>query len=125
MAKIRQNGIKGQFRQGDVLLQEVNESVKELEKKEPAARGLTVAEGEMTGHAHLIDPATAYEFKGESSRRELGTRFIRTETETALRHEGINEPGDHESIALLPNKVYRVRKQVELNPAGLPVPVRD
>ena len=125
MAKIRKDGIKGQFRQGDVLLQEVNEPVQELERREAAERGLQIAEGETTGHAHLIDPATAYEFKGKSSRPDLGTRFVRTEMETALRHEGINEPGDHEPIALKSKTTYRVRKQVELNPAGLPVPVRD
>ena len=125
MAKVRKDGIQGQVRQGDVLLMEVTEPVQELERRQPTERGVELAQGELTGHAHLVDPATAYEFKGKSSRRELGTRFLRTEVDTELRHEGIGEPGDHESIALKEKKVYRIRKQVELNPAGLPIPVRD
>jgi len=125
MAKVRENGKKGQVRQGDVLLMEETAPVQELERRQPTERGVVIAEGELTGHAHLIDPSTAYEFKGKSSRGELGTRFLRTEVDTELRHEGIGEPGDHEPIALKEKKVYRIRKQVELNPAGLPIPVRD
>ena len=126
MAKIRKdNCIKGQFRQGDVLIQEINEPVEVLAKKQPLERGVVLAEGELSGHAHLVDPATAYEFKGKSSRPELGSRFLQVQTDTELRHEGITEPGDHEPIALKSGKRYRVRQQLELNPAGLPVPVRD
>ena len=125
MAKVRKDGIKGQVRQGDVLLMEEAAPVEELERRQPTERGVVIAEGELTGHAHLLDPATAYEFKGKSDRPELGTRFLQTQEVTALRHEGIGEPGDHESIALKEKKVYRIRKQVELNPAGLPIPVRD
>ncbi len=127
MAIIRtDNCINGQFRQGDVLIQEIDEPVEEIAKKQPAERGLVLALGEMSGHAHLIDPATAYEFEGKASRPELGTRFLQVLVDTMLRHEGLgDDPGDHEPIALKAGKRYLVRQQLELDPAGLPVQVRD
>lgn len=126
MAKIRTNNyITGQLRQGDVLVELVKEAVREIVRKELHARGLVLAEGESTGHAHLIDPTTAYEFEGAttSSPNKID-RFIRVLEQTQLEHNGIDEPGDHEAIALLPG-VYRVIQQLEFSPMGLPVPVRD
>jgi hypothetical protein len=47
------NVIKGQYRQGDVLIEEIdaqepNDNAKKLKR-------IVLAEGEVTGHAHVID----------------------------------------------------------------------
>jgi hypothetical protein len=126
MTKKREtDSIQGQLRQGDVLLEEIDAAtVQETARKAPSERGVVVAEGEMTGHAHLVAPETAYEFTGTVKSDGTAARFLQVTTDSELRHEGINEPGDHDTITLK-KATYKVTTQLEFDPAGMPIPIKD
>ena len=49
------------FRQGDVLLRRIDE-IPDDAQPQPATARLTLALGEVTGHAHVIGVALAHEF---------------------------------------------------------------
>jgi hypothetical protein len=51
--------IKGQYRQGDVLLEEVAKLPASAKRVKPKNGKIVLAEGEVTGHAHTIDADTA------------------------------------------------------------------
>jgi len=70
--------------QGDVLLREISELPKNLKKKEPGKRGVVLAEGEVTGHAHCIaDVKNAEYFEGGDGKIYLSVR----NTPVTLTHE--------------------------------------
>ena len=89
------------FRHGDVLISPVEEVPEHAVK----LQGLTLARGELTGHAHKVDTnglAELYEHED--------TLFLRVvETPARVVHE------EHRPIELLPG-VYRVWRQREYNP---------
>jgi hypothetical protein len=91
-----------QFRQGDVLLELVESA--ELGKEIPRdpQRGVVLAYGEATGHAHAIadSGATLYFGKDKAANAD---RFLRVLRPVSLRHD------EHAPVALVPG-LYRVRR---------------
>src|SRR5262249_17383047 len=101
------------YAQGDVLLVRVDGDLTPdaLSLPRDARRGVVLAEGEATGHAHVIadDAATLYA-AGD-------TRFLLVCEPVRLRHQ------EHAPIEVPPG-LYRVRMQREYSPRTIG-PVRD
>jgi hypothetical protein len=103
------------FRQGDVLL-EVVEALPEAATELPRSkRGVVLAEGEVTGHAHRIPSRSAKLY-----RTEQDARFLRVmgPAPVALKHE------EHTTVEL-PSGNYRVTIHAEYSPGDLPRQVAD
>lgn len=104
------------YRQGDVLLVEEPAPPSRLETKARMRGPLVLAEGELTGHAHVVDDqrASLAEFPGEV--------FLVVEegAPVALRHE------EHDELNVMPG-VYRVVQQRQLDSLEgySPAPVYD
>ena len=100
--------IKGQYRQGDVLI--TNPTIDfdlQQAKKVNQENDRTVLEfGEVTGHAHaLYDKTSAlYEWDGD--------RLLQTIQSTEIKHE------EHSTIQLKPG-IKEIRRQTEYNPAEI------
>lgn len=104
------------YRQGDVLLVEVGTipagaTVVPRDKD----RGVVLAEGEVTGHAHRIASRSATLY-----RTELDARFMRVmgPAPVALSHE------EHKTVEIPPGN-YRVSIHTEYVPGELPRTVAD
>lgn len=97
------------YRHGDVLLDKVNDSAKGLQRVKLSARGIVLAEGEATGHAHRIDGGAAvlYELPGNDN----AVRLLVVRRTVNLVHE------EHGRIELPPGK-YRVRIKRAYSPDG-------
>lgn len=88
------------YQQGDVLLVRTDRVPEGAVKVAPKARGVVVAEGEATGHAHVMDPRTVTEF-------EIGgMRFLEVVEPDSLKHE------EHDTQTIEPG-VYEIRTVVE------------
>ena len=92
------------FRQGDVLLVEVDE-IPDASRAEPRSGRIVLAEGEATGHAHAIHEPDARTFEYE------GERFLLTRSKAQLVHE------EHGPIEV-PAGAWRVVIQREYEPAA-------
>jgi hypothetical protein len=95
------------LRQGDVLLTKIEESPHLAEnartKVEPAERGYVLAEGEVTGHAHVIEALPEVELFTIGD-----VLYVRTlDAPAKLVHE------EHAPIDLEPNSLYQVTRQRE------------
>ena len=95
------------FRQGDVLLVEV-ETIPEEASAEPRSGRIVLAEGEATGHAHAIHERDARTFTHE------GERFLLTRSRAQLVHE------EHGAIDV-PEGAWRIviQREYEPSPASL------
>lgn len=69
--------IINQIRQGDVLLERINEMPKNLKEKDKI-----LAYGEVTGHKHLFDSGHVLVFENESKEQ-----FVEAKQEAILKHE--------------------------------------
>lgn len=99
------------YRQGDVMI--VSGKIPDgAQPVKPTARGYVLAEGEVTGHAHVIEATPLVEAKSMA-----GQLFLRVGGDVQVRHE------EHAWITL-PAGEYQVIKQVEYTPREL-VRVRD
>ena len=99
------------YRQGDVFLVPIDalpEGVKKLDRGE---RGVVLAEGEVTGHAHVIvdDGASLYELVDDGDVEEMRQRFLLVDQEVAVVHE------EHGTVRPSPG-AYEVRIQREYSP---------
>lgn len=85
--------------QGDVMLMPVD-GIPQGDVQQPDAHrgGHVLAEGEVTGHAHVLDRATLTIADG--------VRYVDVKAGAALRHE------DHGTVAV-PAGAYRVLRQTE------------
>lgn len=102
-----------QYRQGDVLLVRFRpRRWGALTRVERAEGRIVLAEGEVTGHAHVIDSPLA-----ELYQDALENRYLKLGGPAELRHE------EHAPVALGPG-VYRVLRQREYAP-GAPRRVAD
>lgn len=102
------------YRQGDVLLQRVDEIPAGL-KDVPLDKGRVIlAYGEVTGHAHAVEGEVTFL---AADLEELEERFLRVESEAQVVHE------EHDTITLPPGD-YRVVRQREYAPER-PVYVAD
>jgi len=94
------------YRQGDVLLVATKE-IPDAEPMKRSARGLVLAEGEATGHTHVITAETA-ELVTADEAAELYLLVHGTEA-VELTH-------DEHATVLVPPGTYEVRRQREYAP---------
>lgn len=100
------------YRQGDVLLVPIQSSLPK--DAEPISEGfLVLAEGEATGHAHVIESIGS-----ELLETKKGERYLTLAQETVLRHE------EHAPIEI-PEGAYKVIRQREYVQQERPRTVRD
>jgi len=97
-----------QYRQGDVLLVEIEQPSRTGKPIAPEDGRIILARGELSGHAHAIqgNDGQAQLFEGPRNRRYLMLTDV-----GRLEHE------EHSAIVLEPGW-YEVRRQREYNPAG-------
>jgi hypothetical protein len=100
--------IMRQYRQGDVLLIEIEQPSRTGKPIDPQDTRVVLARGELSGHAHVIQNSNgqAHLFEGPGDRRYL----LMTET-GRLQHE------EHLAI-VLECGWYEVRRQRQYDPAG-------
>ena len=94
---------RGLIRQGDLLLVPIAELP---ERAQSVVRGrLVLAEGEATGHAHVVESRRA------SLHQQYGTRYLRVvgNRPVSLVHE------EHDTLTVAPG-VYEIRRQREYAP---------
>jgi len=103
------------YRQGDVLIVAVDELPADATELARDKRGVVLAEGEVTGHAHRIPSRHANLYRSESD-----ARFLRVmgPAPVALQHE------EHTAIEISPGN-YRVSIHREYQPGELPRQVAD
>jgi hypothetical protein len=92
------------FRQGDVLMELLDACPAHLTELPRGKRGVVLAEGEVTGHAHRIANRSAKLYRSETDQR-----FLRVTAPVALRHE------EHTTVTL-PAGNYRVHIHHEYAP---------
>lgn len=95
---------KKQFRQGDVLIEYVDELPKDAVKQ---TGRVILAHGEVTGHAHEVDMADADGWKHGD------TMHVTTKRKTTVRHQ------KHAPIPLKRKKIAKVTRQKEYTPAAI------
>ena len=94
-----------QYRQGDVLLIRLRpRRWGALTRAERVGGRIVLAEGEATGHAHVIDSPLAYLYQDR-----LENRYLKLDGPAQLRHE------EHAPVAL-ERGVYRIVRQREYAP---------
>lgn len=93
-----------QIQQGDVLLQQVKQIPTGTKARTPGTRGHVLAEGEATGHAHVIDATEGLELREAPD----GTLYARITSAVELRHE------EHQTVTVPPG-VYKVGKVQEFD----------
>lgn len=101
------------FRQGDVLIVAVSKIPADAREVPRSKRGVVLAEGEVTGHAHRIPSRSAKLY-----RTEMDARFMRVTAPVALNHE------EHSTVKIPPGN-YRVTIHTEYQPGELPRQVAD
>ena len=94
--------------QGDVSLFPVESIPEDLKSVKREGGRIVLREGEVTGHAHVIDAPGAEMFV-QDDLNEMADRFLRVETEVELTHE------EHGTIVVPPGD-YIVRGQREYDP---------
>lgn len=92
MKKLNQEEIKknGVFIQGDVVLFKTNQKPKELKPKKDGV----IAEGEVTGHAHRVDPKEVALMTNPDMPALVWLKSLGVNPEAKVTHE------EHESINL-------------------------
>ncbi len=97
--------IKGQYRQGDVLLEFSKWKITQTEKLLPNKDGkIVLAEGEVTGHAHaFLGGATLFRDEG------VGSTYVKVTEPKSLLHEEHYKTPAHKGIA-------KVTRQKEYSP---------
>jgi len=91
------------FRQGDVLLIQIDDMPPDTVPVEPDGDRVVLAYGEVTGHAHALSTA------GAALYENMDGRFLHLVQPSSLVHE------EHSTIDLAPG-VYRVVRQREYTP---------
>lgn len=103
------------YRQGDVLIVAVDSIPAAVTAVKRTKRGVVLAEGEVTGHAHRIPSRSAKLFRTEED-----ARFMRVmgPAPVRLEHE------EHKTVEIPPGQ-YRVSIHAEYVPGELPRQVAD
>jgi hypothetical protein len=102
------------YRQGDVLIVAVAD-LPASSVVPRTTRGIVLAEGEVTGHAHRIPSRSAQLFRTEESARYLR---VKGPAPVQLEHE------EHATVTIPPG-VYRISIHAEYQPGALPRNVAD
>lgn len=100
------------YRQGDVMLRRVDALPGDFKADGVTKTNLMVAEGEVTGHSHVLE-GEVKEFMDELERR-----FVELSAETPLTHQ------EHSTIAVPPG-LYEIVRQREYAPEVGEVRVLD
>jgi hypothetical protein len=103
------------YRQGDVLIVAVTEIPTNVTAVKRTKRGVVLAEGEVTGHAHRIPSRSASLYRDETNARYLR---VMGPAPVALNHE------EHKTVSIPPGN-YRVTIHTEYQPGELPRQVAD
>jgi hypothetical protein len=103
------------YRQGDVLLIRVDEIPKQakLRKADSRRAGFVLAEGEVTGHHHVLEGPRVQVL---DVAQEVFARIM--EAPATVTHP------EHATVTIPPGE-YEVRRQVEYEPGELPRQVLD
>lgn len=101
------------LRQGDVLIVRIDEMPSGTAELPRTKRGLVLAEGEVTGHAHRIPSRSATLY-----RTEMDQRYMRVTAPVQLKHE------EHKTVTIPPGD-YHVSIHAEYQPGELPRRVAD
>jgi hypothetical protein len=96
-----------QFRQGDVLIEQIQLLPENLKPFKRDNGKIVLAYGEVTGHAHVIGEEKAKSFVDES-----GVLYIAVERPVILKHE------EHAEIPLPPG-IYKITHQREYSPEAI------
>ena len=88
------------YRQGDVLIVRVDELPENAVQAQPALRGVVLAEGEATGHAHTMSAETVTKYQA------LERDWIVVKEPTPLTHE------EHNVINIAPGTYWVLRQRV-------------
>lgn len=107
------NTVPKMYRQGDVLIVSVDSIPTGAKPIARTKRGVVLAEGEVTGHAHRIPSRSATLYHSESD-----ARYMRVTAPVALNHE------EHSTVKI-PAGNYRVTIHAEYVPGALPRQVED
>lgn len=99
------NKIEGQIRQGDVLVENIAKPTQKLKK----LNKITLAYGEKTGHAHVIESQSA---RAHIDQDGLATEFEIREAVALLKH-------DEHRAAPIKKSVKTVIHQSEYSPAEI------
>jgi len=99
------------YRQGDVLIVAIGELPPGLTEVSRTKRGVVLAEGEVTGHAHRIPSRSASLYRSETDARYLR---VGGSAPIELRHE------EHSPVKLPPGN-YRVSIHREYTPEAIRV----
>lgn len=103
------------YRQGDVLIVAVESIPETAIAIARGKRGVVLAEGEVTGHAHRIPSRHASLYRTDTDARYLR---VMGPAPVQLRHE------EHSTVSLPPGS-YRVTIHREYQPGELPRQVQD
>jgi hypothetical protein len=99
--------IPGQKRQGDVLVQLINEQIPTSAKSVKREKGrIILAHGEATGHAHALSTRNVRLYAAETEERYLQ---VGASQPAMLKHE------EHTHFEIAPG-VHRVTRQCEYHP---------
>lgn len=85
------------YQQGDVIIEPADAMPADAKKVQARPRGFVLADGEVTGHAHVIDKVADIEFVEKD-----GMFYIRNEKPVTVRHE------EHKPVTI-PAGIWRVR----------------
>lgn len=103
------------YRQGDVLIAAIDSIPADVTPIKRSTRGVVLAEGEITGHAHRIPSRSASLYRSESDARYMR---VTGSAPVALNHE------EHSTVKIPPGN-YRVTIHTEYVPGELPRQVAD
>lgn len=93
------------YQQGDVLIELIESIPKDVKKESPKKRGIVLAEGEVTGHAHVITETK----KAQLLTNRYNKMFLEVFSDVELKHE------EHKKVKIPVGK-YIVRKVREYDP---------
>lgn len=91
------------YQQGDVIVKVRTEIPSGAKRVKPGQRGVVLAEGEHTGHAHVMDPEAVEMYERD------GVLWLKVLAPTPLVHE------EHHAQTIAPG-VYEVSRVVEVDP---------
>ncbi len=110
------NSTQGPYRQGDVRIVPVSDIPDSAKFTKVTERGIVLAEGEVTGHAHRIYGPLARH--ANLFITEDNQKFLKVTAPVALKHE------EHKEVVIQPGN-YKIIIHHEYAPAALPRQVAD
>ena len=91
--------------QGDCIFKPIPSLPEGCIPIKPTAKGYVLAEGETTGHSHVIEHTEDVELYEKD-----GVLYVRTKVPTVVTHE------EHKAVPLEAEVIYRVDHVIEENP---------